>query len=119
MTHVEGSPEQMKAFMKMELDGPIHMLNLLRYKEEGGRALYAQYSAHTLPLLAERGGKVIYRAQARKTVIGGEAWDDVFIVEYPSKGAFLDMVLSDEYQRGVHLRHEALLDSRLVCMQTA
>ncbi len=117
MTHVQGDPEQMEAFMKMEVEGPIHMLNLLRYKEDGGRDSYAKYSANTIPLLEKRGGKVLYRARARATVIGGEAWDDVFIVEYPSKQAFIDMVASEEYQQGVHLRHEALEDSRLVCMQ--
>ena len=118
MPRVEGAPELMKAFTKMEVHGPIHMLNLLRFKEDGGRESYAEYSARTLPLVEKRGGKVVYRAQARMTIIGAEEWDDMFIVEYPSKDAFLDMVLSDEYQQGAHLRHEALVDSRLVCLQT-
>jgi uncharacterized protein (DUF1330 family) len=119
MSHVEGSPEQFKAFMKMDVDGPIHMLNMLRYKPGGGRDSYAKYSANTRPLLEERGGKIVYDAEPRTSVIGEEDWDAVFIVEYPSKAAFIDMVTSDEYQKGVHLRHEALLDSRLVCMQRA
>jgi len=117
MPHVEGSPEQFKAFMKMDVEGPIHMLNMLCYKPDGGRDSYAKYSAHTLPLLEKVGGKMVYSAEPRKSVIGGENWDDIFIVEYPSKAAFLDMVMSEEYQEGVHLRHEALMDSRLVCMQ--
>ena len=118
MTHVEGTKEQMKGFMAMEIEGAIHMLNMLRYKEDGGRDSYAKYSANTGPLLQARGGKIVYRSQARKTVIGDETWDDVFIVEYPSKDAFFDMITSDDYQSGVHWRHEALEDSRLVCMQT-
>ncbi len=117
MPHVEGTPEQFKAFMEMDLDGPIHMLNMLRFKPDGGRESYSQYSAHTMPLLAQRGGKAVYRAEPRKTVIGGEDWDEIFVIEYPSKAAFLDMVLSEEYQKGAHLRHEALADSRLICMQ--
>jgi uncharacterized protein (DUF1330 family) len=59
----------------------------------------------------------VHRYATRKTVIGGEEWDDVFIVEYPSKEAFFDMVTSEEYQKGAHFRTEALEDSRLVCMQ--
>lgn len=114
----DGSPEQMKAFMKMELEGPIHMLNLLRYKEDGGRESYGEYSKHTLPLIEKTGGKIVYRARGKKTVIGDETWDTVIIVEYPSKDAFLKMVTSEEYQAGVHLRNGALEDSRLVCMQT-
>jgi uncharacterized protein (DUF1330 family) len=41
----------------------------------------------------------------------------VFIVEYPDRDAFIDMVQSAEYQQGAHLRHDAIEDSRLVCMQ--
>jgi len=100
MPHIEGSPEQMKAFMQTELDGPIHMLNLLRFKPQGGRESYAKYSERTLPLVEQCGGKVVYHATAKKTVIGGEEWDQVFIVEYPSKDAFLDMVSCEEYQAG-------------------
>ena len=117
MTHIEGTKEQMKAFLTMDLEGPIHMLNLLRYKPDGGRETYAKYAAHTSPLLEKRGGKAIYRSDGRATVIGGEEWDTVLIVEYPSRDAFKDMITSEEYQAGVHLRHEALEDSRLICMQ--
>lgn len=28
MPHVEGPPEQMKAFMNVEVDGPLHMLDM-------------------------------------------------------------------------------------------
>ena len=40
MTHIEGTPEQFKAFTDAAIDGPIHMLNLLRYKANGGRESY-------------------------------------------------------------------------------
>ncbi len=117
MTHVEGTREQMKALIAMDIEGPIHMLNQLRFKPNGGRESYAKYAEHTTPLLEQSGGKRIYRSEGRATVIGGEEWDSVFIVEYPSRKAFIDMIMSDAYQAGVHLRHEALEDSRLVCMQ--
>jgi uncharacterized protein (DUF1330 family) len=117
MPHVEGTKEQMKTFMKLDIRGPIHMLNMLRFNADGGRDKYRQYGEHTAPLLAKVGGKVIYQSQTRATVIGGEEWDAIFIVEYPSRQAFLDMVLSEDYQKGVHLRREALEDSRLICMQ--
>lgn len=117
LNHVEGSPDQIKAFMALPIEGPIHMLNLLRFKKDGGRASYAKYSAHTVPLVEKRGGKVVYAAEGKATVIGGENWDSIFIVEYPSREAFIDMITSQEYQSGAHLRHEALEDSRLVCMQ--
>lgn len=117
MPHVEGSPEQMKAFMKLDIEGPIHMLNMLRFKPDGGRDKYREYGEHAAPHLAKAGGTVIYHSESRATVVGGEEWDEMFIVEYPSRKAFLDMVLSDEYQKAMHLRHDALEDSRLICLQ--
>jgi len=117
MAHIQGTSEQMQEFLDKQIDGPIHMLNLLRFKPDGGRESYADYSKHTVPLVEQRGGKVVYRAQGRSTVIGGETWDSVFIVEYPDRDAFIDMVQSAEYQQGAHLRHDAIEDSRLVCMQ--
>ncbi len=117
MTHVEGTKEQFVAFMKSGIEGPIHMLNLLKFKPDGGQETYQRYSEHTRPLLEKRGGSVKYTYQPKATVIGGEEWDAIAIVEYPSHAAFIDMVTSDEYQTNVHLRHEALEDSRLICMQ--
>jgi uncharacterized protein (DUF1330 family) len=117
MPHVEGTKEQMKTFMKLDIRGPIHMLNMLRFNADGGREKYRQYGKHTAPLLAKVGAKVISRSEARATLIGGEDWDAVLVVEYPSRMAFLDMVLSEEFKKGKHLRHEALEDSRLICMQ--
>ena len=115
--HVEGTEDQMRAFLKRDIEGPIHMLNLLRFKPDGGQASYAKYGQHTRPLLEKAGGKIVYQSEGRATVIGKEVWDRVFIVEYPSRDAFIAMVTSEEYQKGVHLRTEALEDSRLVCMQ--
>ena len=119
MNHVEGTKEQMKAFLAMDIEGPSHMLNLLRFKKDGGRETYAEYGKATTPLLEKRGGKAVYRSEGQATVIGDEEWDAIFIIEYPSRDAFKDMITSDEYRAIVHLRHEALEDSRLVCMKAS
>ena len=37
----------------------------------------------------------------------------VLLVEYPSRGAFLEMIGSDEYQAIAHLRTEALVKGEL------
>jgi hypothetical protein len=34
MPHVEGTKEQMKTFMKLDIRGPTHMLNMLRFNAE-------------------------------------------------------------------------------------
>ena len=117
-THVEGTKEQFKAFMEAPIEGPIRMLNMLKFKADGGAEKYAEYGKCTAPCLEKVDGKMIFRANGKMTVIGGEEWDLVFIIEYPSKDKMVEMITSEEYQAGAHLRHEALEDSRLVCMQT-
>jgi uncharacterized protein (DUF1330 family) len=49
-------------------------------------------------------------------VIGpeGEQWDDVLLVQYPSRRAFLTMVGRADYQQAVVHRRAALADSRLI-----
>ena len=119
MPSIEPTPDQIQAFLAADISGPIHMLNLLKFKPNGGRESYAKYSGNTLPLLQERGGKVVYHAEGKAAVIGNEQWDTIIIVEYPSRDAFFDMIQSEQYQAGQHLRTEALEDSRLVCMQAS
>ena len=43
----------------------------------------------------------------------GQDWDAVLLVSYPSRRAFSDMVRDPEYQRGTHLRTEALVEATL------
>ena len=117
MSHIDPAAEQLKAFQSMPCDGPIVMINLLKFKSDDGRELYAKYGENTMPLLAERGGRVLYQGKGRMTIIGEEDWDTVILVEYPSRDAFFDMVTSDAYQTHVHYRTEALEDSRLICTQ--
>lgn len=117
MPFVEPTREQLTAFANSGIDGPIHMLNLLKFKPEGGRESYAKYSENTMPCLQKVGGKVVYQARGRMTVIGPEHWDLILIVEYPSLRAFTQMTTSAQYLEGVPHRTAALEDSRLVCMQ--
>ena len=46
-----------------------------------------------------------------------EEWDDVVLVEYPSRDAFVKMVESAEYQAVSPHRTAGLLDSRLIATQ--
>jgi uncharacterized protein (DUF1330 family) len=50
-------------------------------------------------------------------LVGKEEWDEILVVEYPSRKAFLNMVQSDEYKVPKQIRNEALEDSRLISMQ--
>lgn len=44
----------------------------------------------------------------------GEQWDELLLVRYPSKEAFLSMIGDPEYQAATVHRTAALADSRLL-----
>ncbi len=108
-------------------DAPIVMLNLLRFRDRAdygdgsggeisGREAYDRYSKAVMPLLFEVGGLPLWMGKARASVIApdGESWDEVVLVHYPSRRAFLRMIKSPAYQAIFHHRTAALADSRLV-----
>jgi len=93
--------------------GPVVMLNLLRFKPEGGAESYGAYGTAVGPLLEQAGGEVIYAGQPNELVIGSDRWDLMLLVRYPTRGAFLQMITSAEYLEISNLRDAALDDSVL------
>jgi len=126
---IEPEAHQIEALLAAAPDDePIVMLNLLRYRERAaypagfdaapcsGREAYGRYSAVALATVAEAGGRVLWGGAARASVIAppGEHWDDVVLVEYPSRRAFLAMVTRPDYLAAAPHRTAALADSRLI-----
>jgi uncharacterized protein (DUF1330 family) len=129
MASIDPSPEQLAHFLeRADAAGPIVMLNLLRYRERAeyppgtdasacsGREAYARYATVALVKVAAVGGRFLWMGSASASLIGPdtEAWDDVALVEYPSRQAFLQMVAMADYQAAVVHRSAALMDSRLI-----
>lgn len=92
---------------------PVTMLNLLRFQPDGGRERYAEYGAAVAPLLDGVGGRIVFVGESAPPLLGGDSWDLVALVEYPTRQAFLEMVGSSEYQAIAHLRTEALAAGEL------
>ena len=107
---VDPTPEQVSRLVQEDTGGPVVMLNLLRYKPDGGRESYEAYGAKALPFLQEAGAEILFAGEAASPLIGEESanWDTVILVRYPSVQAFLDMVTSEDYQAITHLRTEGL-----------
>lgn len=113
-TYINPSRQQIEAFAKMDLDGPLVMLNLLKFNPDGGAETYARYGQAAAPFLQAAGATVRYLGNVAATVIGGdEHWDEIILVEYPSRAAFFEMTQNPDYPSDV--RGDALLDSRLYC----
>jgi uncharacterized protein (DUF1330 family) len=120
--------EQITELAQSEDEGPLVMLNLLRFKaqadgiDEGvsGAEAYARYSAATEPFLHGVGGRVVHALAARQSVVGpaDSEWDLVLLVEYPSRKKFLEMAMNPDYLK-IHAHREAALsDSRLIACAT-
>jgi uncharacterized protein (DUF1330 family) len=104
----------LKRFLGEGGDGPVVMLNLLRFKD-GGRARYGEYARAIAPFLAKVGGELVYAGDGATALVAeaGQAWDAVLLVKYPSRAAFAAMVADPEYQKITHLRSEALAEAVL------
>ena len=123
MAHIKPTGEQIKRVAQSELDGPVVMLNLLKYDKQAkdgegsGRAAYERYGDEMQKIMAERGIKLLWRGRADSVLIGdddADDWDTVLLVEYPSRKVFLEMSGSKEYEGVGKHRTSALVDSRLI-----
>ena len=129
-TYIDPSPVNFAAFKDLPRDEPIHMLNLLRYRDlaeypEGhehhgngwsGRRAYEEYGRTSGPIFSRVGGTMVWRGAFQTMVTGPDAmrWDDGFIAQYPNSAAFFEMIKDPAYQKAVVNRTAALADSRLV-----
>lgn len=100
-------------------DTPAVMLNLLRFKPDGGRERYEEYGIAVAPLLEKVGGRIVFIGETASPLLGEGSWDMAALVEYPTRQAFLDMIGSAEYQAIGHLRTEALVRGELHPMDPA
>ena len=113
-TPITPNLDQFQALMASPDEGPVVMLNLLKFKE-GEAESYMRYGDSALAMVAERGGRVVWSGQAQQVLIGDPAadWDVVVLVEYPSRAAFIEMVSSPEYL-AAHADREAGLERTVV-----
>lgn len=118
MVSIEPTGDQLRQLRDLDHEGPIIMLNLLKFKPDGGAESYDRYSDVAGRLVTEIGGRILYYGRQKMPVIGHEEWDAVLLVQYPSREAFLTMTSDERYQSAVHYRNDALIDSRLYALET-
>ena len=114
------------------LDEPVAMLNLLKFKDKAtyaedaleakenltGAEAYMRYGVGVYKVLESIGAKPLFNGPASRYVIGGGAeWDAVAVVWYPSRKAFLEMTNSEAYQ-AIHHHREAGLEHQLLIETT-
>lgn len=86
----------------------VYMLNLLRFKDNGGLASYSDYGESVGPLIQQTGARVVLGMAGLTAVISEEEIDRMILVYYPSAESFLSMVESPEYLAIAHERIDAI-----------
>lgn len=109
-------PEHVKKMMEKGPDGPIFMVNLLKFKDKAeyedgretdltGREAYAIYARAVADILPKFGGQFFFAADVTFLALGQveELWDEVAIAVYTERSDMLKMSMSEEWQAaGVH-----------------
>ncbi len=132
---IDPTADQVRALRDSGPDGPIVMINLLKFREraaypEGsgfeaasGAEAYARYQhAFTVTVGATSQAEVLYEGPVNQVFIGDPAardadWDKVLIVRYPSRRHFLGMMANGDYKHALVHRYAGL--ERTVLLQCA
>lgn len=128
--YVDPTKEAFASFREKDRAGPIHMLNLVRFRDKAvypdqrdvtGAQAYAAYGRESHPVFARLGGRIVWRGSFELMLIGPseERWDECFVAEYPSVAAFVAMLRDPVYREAVKHRQAAVLDSRLIRLAPA
>lgn len=104
-------PEHINALMEPGPDGPIFMVNLLKFKDKAeyadgretdltGRQAYALYGQAVAKLLPKFGGHPVFIGDVTFLSLGKveELWDEIAIASYPARADMVRMSMSSEWQ---------------------
>lgn len=97
MSGIKSNDDQFQALADNPSAEPFVMLNLLKFKKDGGREAYFRYIKESGPFVAAVGAKVVYFGKPRELLQGEEDWDLLMLVSYPSRKAFLTMTQNPDY----------------------
>ena len=125
------TPAQMQAMIENGPDGPIVMVNLLRYRDRAayepdraeamenlsGREAYQRYGITAFQHVTARGGGIAWMGPQALVFIGGpeQEWDDIVCVKYPSRQKFLEMISDPAYLAATYHRDAGLERTALLC----
>ncbi len=114
-------PAVVQELMKPGPDGPIFMVNLLKFKEKAeyddgrasdlsGRDAYMIYGRAVTDILPKFGGKAIFAGDVTFLSLGKaeELWDEVAIAMYPKRADMVRMSMSAEWQEAAVHRTASL-----------
>jgi uncharacterized protein (DUF1330 family) len=116
MSDIRPTKDQILELINAPDEGPVVMLNLLKFKASGGSKEYGKYGDSVVQMVEKTGGKVLWLGKVDQTLIGptDETWDAVALVQYPSRKAFIEMTSTKEYDSAHEHREGGLERTRLL-----
>src|SRR3954447_24470237 len=106
---IEIDDGELDALLADDPGGPVVMLNLLRFRPDGGRESYQRYAEALGGGINARYGLVVeYLGNGGRALVAedGQTWDMVVLVRYPDRRAFADMIRDPQYQAAAPPRSE-------------
>jgi hypothetical protein len=120
--------EQLETFLAGPPDQPVVMLNMLTFKKEAdashaglsGHEAVMQYSRAMRTFVEARGGTFVLGANIDSQLIGdgGEHFQFVGIMRYPSRQAYLELAGDPEIANTIGKHREAGLESQWLFAMT-
>jgi len=120
--------EQFQELMKGPQDQPVVMLNLLRFKPQAdashegdtGLQAYTRYGTEMRKFVESKGGRFIWAGRVDSQVIGegGEEFDVVALVEYPSRKAFSEIAQDPHVTENIGKHRAAGLEMQWLIAMT-
>jgi len=115
---------QIQSFIAASGDGPVFMVNLLKYKiratykdgeDISGEAAYARYAKGFTDYTRPHGVEAVFGGTQLATLIGegSTTWDAIAIVKYPSAKMMIELTSSEAYRK-IHKHRRAGLDGQLL-----
>ncbi|KLI64458.1 DUF1330 domain-containing protein [Aurantiacibacter marinus] len=129
--YLDTTQDAARALVMRGIRGPLVMLNLLRFREVAdyshapqlapaepisGAKAYDLYTKQVQPLLEASGGRLLFKGEAGRFLIGpeDEQWDLAMLVEQSSLESFFAFAQEPKMEAILAHRTAALLDSRLL-----
>lgn len=127
---INPTKQQFATFEQADQRCTVHMFNLLKFHDRarypdgdrgrsGRRAYEDGYGRVAMACFLRLNGRIIMLGRYRMTLIGAggevaaDAWDEIAVIQYPNRPAFVRMVSTPRYIRALQHRHAGLVRTQV------
>lgn len=121
---LDGNPGQFVAFSQRADEGPVVMINLLKFRDASldgdgtGQEAYQRYAVLAAPFVEAHGGELVWSGVAEEHLVGDISydWDAVLLVKWPTRQHLLDLGSDEGYEAIAHHRMNGLERTMLIAL---